>query len=120
MKVIFKSKQDYGTHVDEFDEEFDCTIEEQGDGTLITFESGSILIEDKKVTRIYGENRIEIEEGKTTECDYETEQGILVMDIEGMSVERTNQDVGTLVKAKYKIIIKGIEPYTNELEIVIK
>ena len=49
MKLIIKSKQDYGTHTEEYDEVFECTKKELDDGIIIEFENGNILLTDKKI-----------------------------------------------------------------------
>lgn len=120
MKLTIKSKQDYGTHVEEYNEVFECEKKELGESTVLDFENGSILISEKKIVYIRGENKMEIEEGMTTECDFNTERGMIVLDVEGLQVEKMNNKVGTIAKAKYKILIVGVEPYTNEIEIVIE
>lgn len=120
MKLIIKSKQDYGTHTEEYDEVFECTKKELDDGIIIEFENGNILLTDKKIKYTRGENEMKIEEGIITECDFNTEHGMIVLDIEGLSVEKTAESFGTLAKAKYKIKIVGVEPYTNEIEIVVE
>lgn len=120
MKLIIKSKQDYGTHTEEYDEVFECTKKELDDGIIIEFENGNILLTDKKIKYTRGENEMKIEEGIITECDFNTEHGMIVLDIEGLSVEKTAESFGILAKAKYKIKIVGVEPYTNEIEIVVE
>lgn len=120
MKLIIKSKQDYGTFKEEHDEVFECTKKELDEGIIVEFENGSILITDKKIIYSRGENEMKIEEGIITECDFNTEHGLMVLDIEGLSVEKTGDITGTLVKAQYKIKIGGVEPYTNEIEIIVE
>ena len=46
MKLTIKSKQDYGTHSDEFNEEMECIKTELENSTLLTFQEGNIEIED--------------------------------------------------------------------------
>ena len=120
MKLIIKSRQDYGTFTEEHDEVFECTKKELDEGIIIEFENGNILITDKKIIYSRGENEMRIEEGIITECDFNTEHGLMVLDIEVLSVEKTGDVTGTLVKAQYKIKIGGVEPYTNEIEIIVE
>ena len=120
MKLIIKSRQDYGTFTEEHDEVFECTKKELDEGIIVEFENGNILITDKKIIYSRGENEMRIEEGRITECDFNTEHGLMVLDIEGLSVEKTGDVTGTLVKAQYKIKIGGVEPYTNEIEIIVE
>ncbi len=120
MKLIIKSRQDYGTFTEEHDEVFECTKKELDEGIIVEFENGNILITDKKIIYSRGENEMRIEEGIITECDFNTEHGLMVLDIEGLSVEKTGDVTGTLVKAQYKIKIGGVEPYTNEIEIIVE
>lgn len=120
MRLIIKSRQDYGTFTEEHDEVFECTKKELDEGIIIEFENGNIQITDKKIIYSRGENEMRIEEGIITECDFNTEHGLMVLDIEGLSVEKTGNITGTLVKAKYKIKIGGVEPYTNEIEIIVE
>lgn len=117
MKLILKSKQDYGTHVDEFAEEFGCSVREEEDFIEIEFENGSIRIEDNKIIHERGENKMIIEPNKINECDYETEHGMIVLDIKGISVEKMPKGSDIVAKAKYEILIVGVEPYSNEIEI---
>lgn len=119
-KLIIKSRQDYNTHIDEFEEEFTCSIKEEGEGLIIEFEDGTIIIEDNRLTQKRGENKIIIEPNKINECDYETEQGMFVLDIKGIEVEKMAKAYGTVAKAKYQILIVGVEPYINEIEIIIE
>lgn len=120
-KVRMKSKQDYGTHIEEFVEEFPCSVSLEENMVKIEFENGIIKIEESKITQERGENRILIEPGKTTECDYETEHGMFVLDIRGLEVETflSLKESNLLARAKYEILIVGVEPYTNEIEISI-
>ena len=119
MKLVLKSKQDYGTHSDEFTEEFDCSVSEENNNIKINFENGSILIEENKITHERGNNKMVIEPGKVHGCDYETENGMIVLDIKGLNVEKFSNELKTIAKAKYQIIIVGIEPYINEIEIMV-
>lgn len=126
MKLIIKSKQDYTTHIEEYKEEFECTTALDEGRLEINFNDGIIIIEENKLTYKRGENKIIIEPNKTNECDYETENGMFVLDIEGISVENKMQEIltgnihGTVSKATYKILITGVEPYTNIIEIIIE
>jgi len=120
MKLVLKSKQDYGTHIDEFIEEFPCSVREECDALKIEFENGTITIEENKIIQERGENKIIIEPNKTNECDYETEQGMFVLDIRGIEVNKFAQAVGCVAKAVYDILIVGVEPYRNEIEIIVE
>lgn len=117
MKLTIKSKQDYGTHVEEFDEEMECIKSSVNGNILLTFQEGNIEIEDKKITYIRGENVMEIEENSTTEFEMVTEAGIIKMEIEGILVERTNNEIGLLAKTRYKLLLESADSYVNELEI---
>lgn len=127
MKLIINSKQNYGTSVEEYTEEFDCTVEVQEDGLKINFENGFIKIEDQKLTYERGENKIIIEPNKTNECDFETDYGMFVLDIKCISFEKTIKDYnieeniykGTLIKSTYEIQMVGVEPYENSIEIIL-
>ena len=117
MKLIINSKQDYGTHVDEFDEEMECIKTEMENSTLLTFQEGNIEIEDDRITYIRGENVMEIVKGEITDFEMNTKEGSINMQIEGISVERNKQEKGVLAKTKYKLIINENAFYTNELEL---
>ena len=117
MKLIIKSKQDYGTHVDEFKEEMECIKTELENSTLLTFQEGNIEIEDDRITYIRGENVMEIAKGEVTDFEMITKEGSINMEIEGILVERNKQEKGILAKTKYKLIIGEGSFYTNELEI---
>lgn len=120
MKLIIKSKQDYGTHIDEFVEEFQCSVVKEENCLKIEFENGVITIEENKIIQERGENKIVIEPNKINECDYDTEHGMFVLDIRGIEVESWFVGQGTVAKAKYEILMVGIEPYINEIEIIIE
>lgn len=120
MKLIIKSKQDYGTHIDEFEETFECTREKVAGGLILNFDSGNIIISDKKITYKRGENEMNIEEGIVTECDFNTEYGMMVLDVEGKGVEITGNMIGLIARANYLIKIVGVEPYKSEIEIVLE
>lgn len=131
MKLFLKSKQDYGTHIEEYAEKFECSVEQNENSIIINFNEGQIFIEENKITQARGENKIIIEVDKTSECDYETENGMFVLDIEGIQVEKNVSNAENIdsiletknkllvAKAKYKIIIVGVEPYINEIEIML-
>lgn len=120
MKLIIKSRQNYGTHVDEFIEEFQCSVREEEKTLKIEFENGTITIEENKIVQERGENKIVIEPYKTNECDYDTEHGMFVLDIRGIEVKTWSAYKGLVAKAKYEILMVGVEPYINEIEIMIE
>ena len=127
MKLIIKSKQDYGTNIEEYTEEFDCKVEPSENELKIEFENGFIQIEENKLTYERGENKIIIEPNKTNECDFETEYGMFVLDIKCISFENLireynieeNKSMGTILKARYEIQMVGVEPYQNNIEIIL-
>ena len=128
MKLRINSKQNYKTHVEEYTEEFECSVEKNKDILKINFADGTIEIEDNKLVYLRGENKIIIEPDKINECDYETQYGTFVLDIKGLTVEKviedyekieTSKEEMIIAKAKYEIIMVGVEPYTNEIEIII-
>lgn len=125
MKLIIKSKQDYKTHMDEYKEEFECTLEKEEGRIRINFDEGFIQIEEKKIIYERGTNKIIIEPNKVNECDYETQYGMFVLDIKGKEVisyinENIQNNEGLLVaKAKYEIQMVGVESYENNIEILI-
>lgn len=129
MKLIINSKQDYGTNVEEHTEEFDCSVETVNNVLKIEFENGFIQIEENKLTYERGENKIIIEPNKTNECDFETQYGMFVLDIKCISFENLIKEYnnivenlfsGTILKAKYEIQMVGVEPYENNIEIILK
>ena len=129
MKLIINSKQDYGTNVEEYTEEFDCSVETVNNVLKIEFENGFIQIEENKLTYERGENKIIIEPNKTNECDFETQYGMFVLDIKCISFENLIKEYnnivenllsGTILKAKYEIQMVGVEPYENNIEIILK
>ncbi len=117
MKLTIKSKQDYGTHVDEFDEVLECVKNEFENSTLLTFQDGNIEIEDKRIVYIRGENEMEIAEGEVTDFYMETKMGVIKMKIEGVEVERNKVEIGRLARTKYKLLLESGDFYTNELEL---
>lgn len=121
MKLLLKSKQNYGTHEEEISEEFDCTIEnlitDDGVAIKISFENGFVQIEDGRIIHERGENKLVIEPNNTYEVDYDTDNGMIVLDLNGIEVKRFDNIEGLIASAKYEIKIVGIEPYMNELEI---
>lgn len=115
MKLQIESRQDYGTHVEEYKEEFPCEIEEKEQKIIITFEQGKITIEENRIIQERGENKIVIEPNQMFECDYETEYGMFVLDIYGMEVEKREITDSFLARAKYEIRMVGVETYYNEI-----
>lgn len=120
MRVVMKSMQDFGTHTDESEEKDECVLSRIGESLLITFQNGNIQLEGKKITYIRGNNMMEIEEGKMTEFEYETEEGVFTLNIAADSVECFDVKEGIVAKTKYKVLVPGCEPYTNELEITLE
>lgn len=128
MRVIIKSQQNYQTHIEEYKEEFECSIEFDEHVLIINFEKGSLQIEDNKLIYIRGENKIVIEPKKVNECDYVTEYGMFVLDIKGLSVRknvkseeelRNVENAIEVASARYEILITGVEPYENSIQIEI-
>lgn len=120
MKLILNSKQNYGTHVEEYSEEFSCSVEKNENLLKISFDDGTILIEENKIIYERNENKIVIEPGKTNECDYETEHGMFVLDIKGIKLETFKENpIGKIATAVYEIQIVGVTPYENTIEITI-
>lgn len=128
MKLIINSKQDYKTHVEEYKEEFECSIELLENMLKIKFENGFIQIEENKLTYERGENKIIIEPNKTNECDFETEFGMFVLDIKCITFENMIKDYkikendvnGLIAKATYEIQMVGVETYENNIEIILE
>ena len=126
MKVLLKSRQYYGTHEEEIVEEFDCTLEKipqsdsKKDIIKINFENGFIQIEKDKITHERGNNKLIIEKDNTYEVDYETENGMIVLDLVGLSVTRHDNDTGLIASARYEIKMVGVDSYINEIEVYIK
>lgn len=117
MKLQIKSKQNYGTHCEEYTETFLCEETQEEGKRVITFDSGTITLEENRIRYQRGENEILIVAGETTECDYETPQGTFVLDIRCLVLHVDLQATTCLATAKYEIQIVGIEPYENEIEI---
>ncbi len=115
MKVLLKSKQYYGTHEEEIFEEFECSVTNTNELIKIEFENGYIQIEDGKMIHERGENKFVVEEGKDSEVDYDTERGLIVLDLKGIEVIKEDTNIGLVGHAKYEISVKGIEPYVNEI-----
>ncbi len=120
MKLILKSKQYYGTHEEEIEEEFECTVDKDDDIIKINFENGYIQIEEEKIIHERGENKLVIEKDNTYEVDYDTAQGMIVLDLKGLEVKKHHNVTGLIGSAKYEISMVGIEPYINEIEIYIE
>ena len=125
MKLILKSKQYYGTHEEEINEEFECLIErlsgENGEIIKINFENGYIQVEENKIVHERGENKLIIEENNNYEVDYDTQNGLIVLDLKGLEVKKHKDRVdGLIASAKYEISIVGVEPYINEMEIYVR
>ena len=120
MKLILKSKQLYGTHEEEIEEEFECTVDQDDDVIKINFENGYIQIEEEKIIHERGENKLVIEKDTTYEVDYDTAQGMIVLDLKGLEVKKHPNATGLVGSAKYEISMVGIEPYINEIEIYLK
>ncbi len=119
MKVLLKSKQYYGTHEEEISEEFECVVTNTDEIIRIEFENGYIQIENGKMVHERGENKFVVEAGKESEVDYDTQRGLLVLDLKGVEVVKEKEEVGLVGHAKYEISVKGIEPYINEILIYI-
>lgn len=117
MKLLLKSKQYYGTHEEEISEEFECTVDDQDDVIKINFENGYIQIEEDKIIHERGENKLVIEKDKVYEVDYDTANGMIVLDLTGKEVKKNKTKSGLIASAKYEIKMVGIEPYINEIEI---
>ncbi len=120
MKLILKSKQYYGTHEDEIEEEFECTVDNNDDYIKINFENGYIQIEEEKIIHERGENKLIIEKDHTYEVDYDTANGMIVLDLKGIEVKNHKTLTGLVASAKYEISIVGVEPYLNEIEVYIE
>ena len=128
MKLIIKSQQDYKSHIDTFEEEFECSINIEENVLKINFDNGFIQIEDNRLLYERGENKIIIEPDKTIGCDYETPYGMFVLDIKGISVTKeaekinniNNQEFYVVVaKARYEIQMVGVETYENNIQIIL-
>lgn len=117
MQLKLKSKQYYGTHEEEIEELFECALEDNEGVLKIFFENGFIQIEDNKIIHERGENKFIIENDNTYEVDYDTEQGMIVLDLKGLEVKKYETTTGLVASAKYEISMVGIEPYLNEIEI---
>ena len=126
MKLVLKSKQYYGTHEEEIEEAFDCIVErmtsqeDEKEIIKINFENGFIQIEESKIIHERGENKLVIEKDNTYEVDYDTAQGMIVLDLKGIEVTKHENTTGLIASARYEISMVGIEPYLNEIEIYIE
>lgn len=127
MKLIIQAKQNYGTHTEAYDEEFECVVKNEENRLKISFDNGFIQIEENKITYERNENKIVIEPGKINECDYETEHGMFVLDIKGLEIENFLEDLENtkeleklIARARYEIQMVGVQPYENNIEIILK
>ena len=120
MKLIIKSKQYYGTHVEEIEEEFECTVDNDDDVIKIDFENGYIQIEEERIIHERGENKLIIEKDHTYEVDYDTAHGMIVLDLKGIEVKNHKKLTGLVASAKYEISMVGVEPYINEIEVYLE
>ncbi len=112
MKIQIKSRQDYGTHIEEMNEKIECEVVKEKDFIELKNNDIHILIYDKKIIQNRNGNEIIIEEGKVNETDYLTPYGVLKLITKGIAVMKKENTV----IAKYKISLNGQE-YMNELEI---
>ena len=119
MKVLLKSKQYYGTHEEEISEEFECILTKTDNTIRVDFENGYIQFEDNKMVHERGENKFIVEVDKETEVDYDTQRGLIVLDLKGIEVIMNDVEIVLIGSAKYEISIKGIEPYVNEISVYV-
>ena len=120
MKLILKSKQFYGTHEEEIEEEFECTVDDNDEVIKINFENGYIQIEEEKIIHERGENKLVIEKDHVYEVDYDTAEGMIVLDLKGLEVKKHGNKTGLVASAKYEISMVGVEPYINEIEVYLE
>ncbi len=122
MKLKLKSKQYYGTHEEEIEELFDCKLEKLENSIKINFENGYIEIQDEKIIHERGENKLIIEKDNVYEVDYETSNGLIVLDLKGIEViNNISEEIeGLIASAKYQISMVGVEPYINEIFIYLE
>lgn len=131
MKLIIKSEQNYKTHIENYAEEFECSVGKIDNFLQIDFENGAIKLYSNKLIYEKGANKIIIEPDKINECDYVTEYGTFVLDIKGCSLEKylkstdelfkllNEKESAIIARASYEILIKGIESYENQIQIEI-
>lgn len=112
MKVQIKSKQDYGTHVEEINENIECEIIREKDFIELENKDIHIVIYNKKIIQNRNGNRIIIEEEKENETDYATAYGTLKLKTKGLSIENKEN----VIIVRYEIDFGG-QKYINELEI---
>lgn len=112
MKVQIKSKQDYGTHIDEVTEEIECELKKSNELIELKNDILHIIIEENKIVQNRYGNNITVEYQKENECEYITEYGTFKMKTKGISIQKSEKQI----IAKYEIEIGG-QRYLNEIEI---
>lgn len=112
MKVQIKSKQDYGTHIDEVTEEIECELKKSNELIELKNDILHIIIEENKIVQNRYGNNITVEYQKENECEYITEYGTFKMKTKGISIQKSEKQI----IAKYEIEICG-QRYLNEIEI---
>lgn len=112
MKVQIKSKQDYGTHIDEVTEEIECELKKNNELIELKNDILHIIIEENKIVQNRYGNNITVEYQKENECEYITEYGTFKMKTKGISIQKSEKQI----IAKYEIEIGG-QRYLNEIEI---
>lgn len=112
MKVQIKSKQDYGTHIDEAIEEIECELKKSNELIELKNDILHIIIEENKIVQNRYGNNITVEYQKENECEYITEYGTFKMKTKGISIQKSEKQI----IAKYEIEIGG-QRYLNEIEI---
>ena len=112
MKVQIKSRQDYGTHIDEVAEEIECELQKKDEFVEIKNDILHIIIEENKIIQDRYDNRIVVEYQKENECEYITEYGTIKIKTKGISIQKGEKQI----IARYEIEIGG-QKYINEIEI---
>lgn len=112
MKVQIKSRQYYGTHIEEINENIECEIVREKDFIELKNQDINIVIHNKKIIQNRNGNKIIIEEEKENETDYATAYGTLKLKTKGLSIKKKEN----VITARYEIDFGG-QKYINELEI---
>ena len=118
MQILLQSSQNYQTHTEAIEERIEALVSRDTGETKIIWPEGKIIIEENRIYQTRNSNQMLIEVGKTHYSIYQTGHSNMKIATTGISIHRP-QEGSLLAEAAYNIQIENLEPYKNELKIMI-
>ncbi|MBQ9314577.1 MAG: DUF1934 domain-containing protein [Clostridia bacterium] len=117
QRVMIKSSQIFGEHIDSIEEEHDAILEKFENGMKIVYDNTSITILDEVVMIDRENSKLVIEKEKRNSTEYVTPYGNIAVEVEGKEIKISEGPI--MMELSYIIKVGNAKDYLNKLQIIL-